>query len=493
MNWTSGLWLAGPIMLPLLSALVTFLLRQYALPWLALLTAAGITTNLTVLTVALWHTGPLRHPVGGWGAPLGIDLYLDGLSLLMLWLTGLVGSLVSGYALSYFRSAPRNALSFWPLWLLLWSGLNALFLSADIFNFYVTLEMLTLAAVPLVSLAGGEVAFGAAMRYLLYALLGSLVYLLGVALIYAGYGTLATEQLQQVMTESPLTWLALALISVGLITKMALFPLHIWLPTAHASAPAPVSALLSALVVKGAFYLLLRFWFYLVPQPLLPGPATLLGILGAAAILYGSLQALQQTRLKLLIAYSTVAQLGYLMLIFPLPGGLAWAGVVFHALSHGLAKAALFLAAGNILYCLGHDRLTDFTDPRQPGLPLAFLTFALASIAIMGLPPSGGFLAKWLLLQAALESGQWWWVMVILSGGLLAAGYVFRVLKLAFIASDSPAESPFPIRTVPPWMSIIPLLLALLALLLGMTSAPVLDLLNIGAPFPLIDSEGPPL
>jgi formate hydrogenlyase subunit 3/multisubunit Na+/H+ antiporter MnhD subunit len=477
-------------MLPLLGALVAFLVRQYALPWLALLTAAGITANLTVLTMNVWQTGPLRHPVGGWGAPLGIDLYLDGLSLLMLWLTGVVGSLVSGYALAYFRTTPSNAGSFWPLWLLLWSGLNALFLSADIFNFYVTLEMLTLAAVPLVSLAGGQVAFEAAIRYLLYALLGSLVYLLGVALIYAGYGTLATEQLQQVMTESSLTWLALALISVGLITKMALFPLHIWLPKAHANAPAPVSALLSALVVKGAFYLLLRFWFYIVPQPLLVGPATLLGILGAAAIFYGSLQALQQTRLKLLIAYSTVAQLGYLMLIFPLPGSLAWAGVIFHTLSHGLAKAALFLAAGNMLYCLGHDRLADFTDPRQPGLPLAFLTFALASIAIMGLPPSGGFLAKWLLLQAALESGQWWWAVVILSGGLLAAAYIFRVLKLAFTSCDGPIEPAPPIRVASPWMSITPLLLALLALLLGFTSAPLLDLLDIGSPFPLLNSKG---
>lgn len=477
-------------MLPLLSALLAYLLRRYALPWIVLLTSAGITTNLAVLTISVWQFGPLGHPVGGWGAPLGIELYLDGLSLLMLWLTGIVGSLVSGYALAYFRTTPSNALWFWPLWLLLWSGLNALFLSADIFNFYVTLEMLTLAAVPLVSLAGGQVAFEAAIRYLLYALLASLVYLLGVALIYAGYGTLATAQLQQIMTESPLTWLAMALISVGLITKMALFPLHIWLPTAHASAPAPVSALLSALVVKGAFYLLLRFWFYMVPQPLLLGPATLLGILGAAAIIYGSLQALQQTRLKLLIAYSTVAQLGYLMFIFPLAGNLAWAGVIFHTLSHGLAKAALFLAAGNMLYCLGHDRLKDFTNPRQTGLPLAFLTFALASIAIMGLPPSGGFLAKWLLLQAAFESGQWWWVAVILSGGLLAAAYVFRVLKLAFKASEAPVEPALPIRVVPIWMSITPLLLALLALLLGLTSAPVLNLLDIGSPFPLTNLKG---
>lgn len=493
MIWTSGFWLAGPIMLPLLSALLAFLLRQYALPWLALLTATGIMANLTVLTVNIWQTGALRHSVGGWGAPLGIDLYMDGLSLLMLWLTGVVGSLVSGYALDYFRSTPSNALGFWPLWLLLWSGLNALFLSADIFNFYVTLEMLTLAAVPLVSLAGGQIAFEAAMRYLLYALLGSLVYLLGVALIYAGTGTLATDQLQQILTDSPLNWLALTLISVGLITKMALFPLHIWLPTAHANAPAPVSALLSALVVKGSFYLLLRFWFDIMPQSLLLGPATLLGILGAAAIFYGSLQALQQTRLKLLIAYSTVAQLGYLMLIFPLAGSLAWAGVIFHALSHGLAKAALFLAAGNILYCLGHDRLDDFTHPRQPGLPLAFLTFAIASIGIMGLPPSGGFLAKWLLLQAALESGQWWWVIVILSGSLLAAAYVFRVLKLAFTTSETSTESILPMRMTPAWMSITPLLLALLALLLGLTSAPVLSVLNIGSPFPLLNSTGPVL
>lgn len=481
MNLASGVALTVPILTPLLGAVLVYLLGRGALTWLVLLTIVAISAALAGLTDTIVRSGPVHHALGGWGAPLGIDLYADGLSLVMLWLTAVVGSAISVYALAYFHASQPQTLLFWSLWLLLWAGLNGLFVAADIFNFYVTLEILTLTAVPLVSLLGERIALEAALRYLLYALLGSLIYLLGVALIYAGYGTLASAELTRVMDATPLTYAALALISVGLLTKTAIFPLHIWLPPAHASAPAPVSALLSALVVKGAFYLLLRFWFYLTPQPLLPEAAILLGMLGSIAIFYGSLQALRQTRLKLLIAYSTVAQLGYLLLLFPLAGSLGWAGTLLHAISHGLAKAALFLAAGNMLKRLGHDRLEDLGSANER-LPLSFLTFALAGIAIMGLPPSGGFLAKWLLLQAALESGQWPWVVVILGGGLLAAAYVFRVLKLAFPQVSNTAAAA-PEKPLSHLLQTVPLVLALLSLVLGLASAPILVLLDTGSPF----------
>ncbi len=477
-SWQSLPWIFGPIAFPLLGGLLAFVLQRRALPWLPVVTLTGVGSSLVGLSFQVLPAEPLRYTVGGWGAPLGIDLYADGLALLMLWLTTWAGSLVSLYALGYFREQPEKAELFWPLWLLLWTALNALYLSADLFNLYVTLELTTLAGVALVALAGSGVAVKAALHYLLFAIVGSLAYLLGVALLYGDFGTLDIFLLAQAVTPAAPLAVAATLITAGLLVKTAVFPLHVWLPPAHAGAPTPVSALLSALVVKGSFYLLIRLWFDAWPALLTPAAGQLLGALGASAILYGSLQALRQPRLKLLVAYSTVAQLGYLLLLFPLGGTLAWSGAIYHALSHGLAKSALFMAVGNVLVIVGHDRIKDLRGIDW-GLPLTLFAIALAGVTVMGLPPSGGFVAKWLLLKAALDGGQWWWAVVMLIGGLLAAGYVFRVLRYAFAHTEPGPRT----ESSLPWsMKWIPFLLALSALGLGFAGQPVLNVLGVGAP-----------
>ncbi len=462
------------ILLPLVGALVCFLWPRRSVP-LGLVTAIGVVTCVAGLGWQVVVLGTQRYAVGGWGAPLGIDLYADGLSLLMLMVTAGVGLGISAYSTSYFER--KQSALFWPLWLFLWAALNALFLSADIFNLYVTLELLGLAAVALVALAGGADALTSAMRYLLVSLLGSLFYLLGVALLYHSFGSVDMAILAQRMEPSPAVWAAIGLMSAGLLLKTALFPLHFWLPPAHASAPAPVSALLSALVVKASFYILLRLWLEVFP----PGNVALgqlLGLLGAAAVLWGGIQALRQTRLKLLIAYSTVAQLGYFFLAFPLGTATAWKGTLYLLLSHALAKAAMFMAAGNIIRFGGHDRIADL-DRVAHRLPLTVTAFALAGISIIGLPPSGGFIGKWLLLDAALRAGQWWWVVILILGGLLAAAYVFKVIGYAFTQAGVLQET----RTVPTIMEWVALALALGAILLGLFAPWPLALMEIGLPF----------
>ena len=196
--------------------------------------------------------------------------------------------------------------------------MNAVFLGNDLFNLYVALELLTFAGVPLVCLAGSPATLIAALRYLLFALLGSVIYLLGAVLIYANYGTLDIGLLSGELRPELGSWLAIALMTAGLAAKTALFPLHIWLPPAHSGAPPAASALLSALVVKGSFFLVVRLWFDLAPTIIGEMAGQILGTMGAGAIVIGGVVALGQARLKLLVAYSTVAQIGYLFLIFPL-------------------------------------------------------------------------------------------------------------------------------------------------------------------------------
>jgi formate hydrogenlyase subunit 3/multisubunit Na+/H+ antiporter MnhD subunit len=471
--------LAAPILVPLVSALLAFVIRRWATP-IGLIGVFAL-FGVTILQVPeLFAEGPQRLAVGGWGAPLGVDLYADGLSLAMLLMTAVVGLGIGLYAAVYFRDDPTRAQVFWPLWLLLLTALDALFLAADIFNLYVTLEILGLSAVALTALAGGADALVGAMRYLLVSLLGSLAYLLGVALLYHAYGTVDIALLAERITAGPATWAAMGLMIAGLLLKTALFPLHFWLPPAHASAAAPVSAALSALVVKGSFYLLLRLWLELFGG-LAGGVATLMGLLGAAAILWGSMQALAQTRLKLLIAYSTVAQVGYLFLAFPLAAGTgatAWTGALYLAFSHALAKGGMFLVAGNLLRFGGHDRIADL-DRVVQRLPLSMAAFALAGVSIMGLPPSGGFIGKWLLLEAALEQGSWSWAIVILLGGVLAATYVFKVVGYAFTQSENPQQ----VHRVPAGMEWVAFGLAVAAVLLGLIVSQPILLLEIGDPF----------
>jgi len=474
--WMRMPWALMLIILPLATGMAAFVWPRVA-QVLALSCSVVIALAVAGLASQLWQHGVFQHALGGWDAPLGIALYADGLSLVLLIATAAVGLGISIYASAYFTVS--QAQRFWPIWLFLLAGLNALFLSADIFNLYVTLELIGLAAVALTALSGGRDALGGAMRYLLATLSGSLAYVLGVALLYHAFGSLDITTLSARVTPVPAAWAALGLMSVGLLLKTALFPFHFWLPPAHASAPSPVSAVLSALVIKGSFYILLRLWISIFGPIAGDGVAWLFGMLGAMAIVWGSVQALRQTRLKLLVAYSTVAQIGYLFLAFPLAAMVtAWNAVAVLVLSHALAKSAMFLAAGNLLHFGGHDRITDLNHVVQR-LPLSAFAFALAGVSLMGLPPSGGFIGKWLLLEAALAQGRWELAAVMLIGGLLAAGYVFKVLGHAFTQTDVAHEP----RATPACMEWAALLLACGAILLGFVATPLLSLLEIGAPF----------
>lgn len=476
-TFTDVPWAALSILLPLAAGMTAFVWRKGAKS-LGLLTALAVVLSVAGLWTRLVTHGVYRHAVGGWGTPLGIDLYADGLTLWMLTAAALVGLGVAVYSTAYFSD--EQSARFWPLWMILVATLNALFLSADVFNLYVTLELLGLSAVALTALSGGTDALGGAMRYLLASLLASLAYLFGVALLYHSFGSLDIATLAERVKSIPAVWAALGLMGSGLLLKTALFPLHFWLPPAHGSAPAPVSALLSGLVIKASFYILLRLWLTIF-VPLSPDVARLLGLLGALAIVWGSVQALRQTRLKLLVAYSTVAQIGYLFLAFPLAvaaGVSVWPAVFYLALSHALAKAAIFLAAGNLMHFGGQDRIADLGGALQH-LPLTAAAFALAGVSIMGLPPSGGFIGKWLLLEAAVAQRRWAVAAVLVLGGLLAAAYMFKVLARTFSFAERP---PVP-KTVPARMQWAAFVLAVGAVILGFVAPALLSLMNIGAPF----------
>ncbi len=449
--------------------------------------ALGVVTSLVLLGLALVLVaevapGPAaRHRLLDAGG-LALDLRADGLAALLVVVAAVVGVVGAVYAAGYRRTAPLPG-AFWPWWLLLTTAMNGVFLLGHLFALYVAFELVGVAAAALVALSGGR-AIRSARRYLVVAVAGSLVFLVGAALLYAATGTLALAELPGQAEPSLAAGVALALMTLGLLATAALFPLHFWLPDAHAQAPAPASPLLSALVLKVYFYVVIVLWFQALPQLVTPAAGVVLGVAGAAAILWGGVAALTQRSVKRLVVYSTLSQMGYLWLIPAILAGqsepdaagwFGWHGGIYYAVTHSSAKAAMLMAAGALVHAAGADRLVRLRGAAARA-PAAVFAFALAGVNLVGLPPTGGFVGKWYLLSAAVAGGQWWIAAVVLAGGGLTAAYLIRVLRLAFMRSE-PAPDP-----AAPALALPALGLALVTVLLGFRAVEVLALLEVGAP-----------
>lgn len=408
---------------------------------------------------------------------------VDSLAWLLVITTVLVGACVALYSLFYFprdtrdpSDTTRTTRRFWLLFWLLQITLNSLWLSSSLFTAYIALELLTVIAINMVILDRQPKSLAAGRRYLYTALCSSIFLLVGLVALYYQYGSLRFATLGELLNNNMTTQLALLSITLGLVIKTAIVPMHRWLPQAHGVALAPISALHATLVTKASFYILARMWFEagtdLMPISIAQG----LGALGALSIAYGGYKALQQRNIKMLIAYSTVAQLGYLLLLFPLATGTspaaataAWQGSMLHLIAHAFAKSAMFLSIGTLVAILGSKNITALGGTSMR-MPISLMAFGLASVSLMGLPPSGGFNAKWLLLQSALLSGQWHWVMVLLGGSLLTATYIFKVFSLSFDqrAIDAGRGQLAPVS----WgLELTALLLAAIAILLGFIAA----------------------
>ncbi len=475
--------------LPVLLATMSLFFRPKGKAMVGVL-GSLLTGGLSVIAILdVIKQGTVIHVLGGWKPPLGILLRLDPLAAVFIGMTATVGVFISLYAWWYLRAQEPKTKGFplfWPLWLFLWAGLYGLFLSNDLFNLFVTIEVIGICAVALAVLYGKKDSLFSGLRYLLAAITGSMAYLFGVALLYGSTGTLDVELLGITLQPGTTTTFALLVITLGLMIKTANFPFHFWLPPAHSAALPPVSAVLSALVVKGTFYILLRLWTEVFGVSLTFAAGQLIGLAGAMAVIWGSWQALIQTRLKLIVAHSSVAQLGYLVMIFPLlilaPGvasnsaswlSSAWTAVIYQTLAHAFAKSSLFLSAGIVVMAFGNDNKESLRD-LVARLPMTAMAIGIAGVSLIGLPPSGGFMAKWMLLKGVFLSSQWWWAPVVLAGSLLTAAYVFMILRLAF----APARENKPFSSVPKILQVIALLMALGSFLIVLPAENIIQFLG---------------
>jgi multicomponent Na+:H+ antiporter subunit D len=441
------------VVVPLLAALLAPLLGALA-PRAVWAWAVGAAASVALVALAgaarVLADGTQRYHLGGWAPPWGIELVLDPLSAFVAVVVTGVSACALLYAAGLDDARLRGRQGAAPaLLLLVLSGLTGMVVAGDLFNLFVFLEVASLASYAVVAAAGGR-ALLAAFRYVILGSLGASLYLLGVAHLYFLTGTLNMADLADRLPEAAaprLVATAAALMTVGLGIKMGLFPLHGWLPDVYTHAPAPVAALLAPVAGKVAAYALARVLFsvlgagFVADRSLL---AVALAWLGAVSILAGGVLALRQTDLRRLLAYSSVSQMGYIVLGLGLADATSVAGAYLHVLNHALMKAGLFFVAGAAALRLGGVALADLRTMHRR-MPLTTLCLVVAALSMIGVPPAGGFFSKWYLLLGALGQGRWALAAVILLGGFLAAAYMFRILEHACLVprgGDDHAAAP---------------------------------------------------
>ncbi|QSG03099.1 monovalent cation/H+ antiporter subunit D family protein [Natranaeroarchaeum sulfidigenes] len=445
-------WLVAAIVLvPLLTATlpVAASLRWDNVGWGIAATILSLTFVTAVMTtVSIYREGPIRYMLGGIEWPYGIELFADEFSMLVVLL---VLSICLG-VLVYTRIAGPRGNYFYAAFMLLTGGMLGVVLTGDVFNLYVFLEIMAIASYALVSASKYRWSTYAAFKYLLVGTVGASFYLLGVALILAATGTLNMHDLSIRLAEAgytePVVIAAFVLMGIGLAIKIALFPLHTWLADAHASAPDGISAVISALMPAVAVYAFARILFtvytpaFLEANPII-GQLVLVGAL--FSLFAGSLFALLQDHIKLVLAYSTVSQFGLILIGIAVANDTALFGAMLQIFGHGIVKASLFLLAGMFALRFGGIRTVEEYSGLAKRAPVMAGAFALLGIAMIGLPPTVGFVGKWYIAVGAFEEGLWIVSALVLGSTLLSAGYILpflnRIYFYPFDGEDDGSDS----------------------------------------------------
>ena len=428
------------VVVPLLAAPLSMFLRHPRLVWMLAMVATGGTVVISFLLLqTVLANGTVSYMLGGWQAPWGIEYRIDQLNAYILVLVSSLGTVVlmaAPYSLDKELPADRHQL-FYVAYLLCFAGLLGVVATGDAFNLFVFLEISSLSSYTLIALGRDRRALTAAYRYLVMGTIGATFILIGIGLMYMATGTLNMYDLSQRLPEATqhrTLLAALAFFVVGVCLKLALFPLHQWLPNAYAQAPSIVTAFLAATATKVAIYVLIRFVysvfgveFSFVTVPL----QKIFLIMSLLAIFVGSIAAVYQTNIKHVFAYSSVAQIGYIILGFSLVTATGLTAALLHLFNHALMKAALFLAVGAVVYRLGNSELKSFAGIGRQ-MPWTMAAIVIGGLSLIGVPLTVGFISKWYLVLAALERGWWPIAVLILFGSLIAIVYVWRVVEIAY-------------------------------------------------------------
>ncbi|TWX73447.1 monovalent cation/H+ antiporter subunit D family protein [Colwellia sp. C1TZA3] len=438
------------VIIPLMAAPLCLLLRHPKLVWLFSLLASGLAFIVSILLLQqVMTSGVISYEFGGWEAPWGIEYRIDKLNAFLLLIISAISTVVLIAAqTSIEKEIPKEKHTlFYVLYLLSLTGMLGIVSTGDAFNVFVFLEISSLSAYALIALGNDRRALWASFQYLIMGTIGATFILIGIGLMYQMTGTLNMEDLSQRLPEVEQTrtvFTAFVFVIVGVCLKLALFPLHLWLPNAYAYAPSIVTAFLAATATKVAIYLLIRFTFTVfgfsfsfATLPL----ETLFLLLGLVGIFVASSVAIYQKNVKHIFAYSSIAQVGYIIVGLSTGTVMGLTATLLHMFNHALMKGAIFLALGAVVYRLGNIQLSSFHGLGRQ-MPLTMAAIVVGGLSLIGVPLTVGFISKWYLLTALLEKGWWPVAILILLGSLLAVIYVWRIIEVAYFKAPLVGKTP---------------------------------------------------
>jgi multicomponent Na+:H+ antiporter subunit D len=443
------------VVIPLLSAPLALMLRRGNFSWLLaqLISLIALLISYSLLQTVL-RDGPISYEMGGWAPPWGIEYYVDTVNAFVLLIVSAIATVVLAAArISVAAEIKEDKQSlFYTAYLLCLAGLLGITITGDAFNLFVFLEISSLSSYILIALGNDRRALTASLQYLVMGTIGATFIIIGVGLLYMKTGSLNMLDLAvrlDPLADSRTVQAAFAFTVVGVSLKLALFPLHLWLPNAYAYAPSIASAFLAATATKVAVYVMLRFFFtifgmefsfYVMPLGIV------LMVLALLAIFAGSAVAIYQNNVKRLLAYSSVAQIGYMILGISFGSQNGLTAAILHLFNHAMMKGALFLALAALFYRLGGVNVDHFRGLGKT-MPWTMMAIVIGGLSLIGVPLTVGFVSKWYLVLAALEKGLWPVAMLVLVGSLLAVIYVWKLVEAAYF--QSPAGEAANVREAP--------------------------------------------
>ncbi len=486
-NWLLAHGPAFLMALPLLLAAITAILPNEKIAWFSSFAVTLICT-VTAFALALNNiqNGVSVYPLGGWDPPHGIALVIDALNAPILVLIAFMAVITIIYALpaTIAEVEPKKRAPFYAAFLLCMAGLLGMVVTGDAFNVFVFLEVSSIATYTLVAMGASRDrrALRAAYNYLILGSIGATFFVIGIGFLYMETGTLNMAGMARILHDleggSRVAKVAFGFIIVGLGLKLAMFPLHMWLPGAYAYSPTPVTTFLSSTATKAALYLLLRFIFF-VFDPDFEYVASVLTYvlvtLGVVGMLFASMQAIFQIDARRMLAFSSIAQVGYMLLGIGIATTASVAAGYLHLINHAIIKGGLFLALGAMWYRFGITRISDFKGMAKM-MPWTMGAFTISGFSLIGVPFTAGFVSKYQLATAAAGAGWWWAVGVIVVTSILAIFYIGQALLLAYFQDPPKIEGRTVAKNEAPLAMLVPMwMLVFASIVIGMRGGVIVD------------------